>query len=787
MGHHEGVIGLLAAAAAASVTQMPAVVTATTTFRPGVTTRENDSVDGSSAALVIKGNGITVDFGGHVLRGTPPETEPDQRRGVGVRVEGSNVTIKNLRVHGYKVGLFAKNAAGLRIVDSDFSYNWKQRLMSTLEREDLSDWMSFHRNEKDEWMRFGAGIYLRNSDGAHIERVRIVGGQCGLMITETDGATIVNNNFSFLSAVGLGMYLSSHNRILHNKIDWCVRGYSHGVYNRGQDSTGILIYEQSNKNVFAYNSVTHGGDGFFLWAGQTTMDTGRGGCNDNLLVGNDWSHAPTNGIEATFSRNAYVNNLVMECWHGGWLGYSFDSLVWRNTFALNAEAIAWEHGQDNRIIENTFFRDNEAIVLWQNLREDPNWVYPQRRDTRSRDNVIARNTFSDIPSAVVALRNTTNVSIEQNVFRRNGEVLRSDERAKNTVVSQNRLEATQAAWDKDKDLAGASWTSRDISARHEPLPRTMQPSGNVILGVDPETSAYLRRFNIPWNPWNSRDLQPEFAKLYKGAPAIPAPLKGGQDPFLKPGQLRGRRYILVDEWGPYDFQSPRLWPRAATKVPGGTKVRYEVLGPRGQWSVKGGLNGASLSAQSGTVPGFVEAVFPDSLARQRITLEYVGAQTTDYRGVVSPAGAKVPFGFDRFRAPISWKVRHFNFDLATEDPRTNYEGWLKRAEKSSPVRETMEINESWWRSPAEGIGENTFGTIAEGTFTIEAGEYTLNVTSDDGVRVWIDGRKVLENWTYHGPTLDTAKVKLGGSHTIRVEHFELDGFSTLKVALEPAK
>ena len=93
------------------------------------------------------------------------------------------------------------------------------------------------------------------------------------------------------------MYRASWNRILHNKIDWCVRGYSHGVYNRGQDSAGILIYEQSSNNVFAYNSVTHGGDGFFLWAGQNTMDTGRGGCDDNLLYGNDFSHAPTNGIE----------------------------------------------------------------------------------------------------------------------------------------------------------------------------------------------------------------------------------------------------------------------------------------------------------------------------------------------------------------------------------------------------------------------------------------------------------------------------------------------------------
>lgn len=55
----------------------------------------------------------------------------------------------------------------------------------------------------------------------------------------------------------------------------------------------MLVYEQSSANTFYKNNVTHGGDGFFLWAGQTTMDTGKGGCNDNLLLENDFPmHRP---------------------------------------------------------------------------------------------------------------------------------------------------------------------------------------------------------------------------------------------------------------------------------------------------------------------------------------------------------------------------------------------------------------------------------------------------------------------------------------------------------------
>ena len=62
---------------------------------------------------------------------------------------------------------------------------------------------------------------------------------------------------------------------MYNRLIFNVRGYSHGVYNRGQDSAGILVYEQSNNNLFYKNNVTHGGDGFFFWAGQTQWTPGK--------------------------------------------------------------------------------------------------------------------------------------------------------------------------------------------------------------------------------------------------------------------------------------------------------------------------------------------------------------------------------------------------------------------------------------------------------------------------------------------------------------------------------
>src|SRR6266568_7867795 len=346
------------------------IIVKTTRMTPDVYTRTSADLD--HPVFVIRGSNISVDFTGVILRGAPPEADPDTFAGLAVLVDGGdNVTIKNLTARGYKVGVLARHSPRLHITGADLSYNWKARLYS------------------------------------------LVQGQNGLMLARSNGAKIWNNSFSFLSGVGIGLYRSNGNTIQHNRVDWCVRGYSHSFYNRGQDSAGILIYEQSSRNTIAFNSVTHGGDGLFLWAGQTSMDTGEGGANDNVVYDNDFSFAPTNGMEATFSRNVFYGNRIEGCWHGLWGGYSFDSWIAANHFAHNTEAIAIEHGQDNRITENRFDGDETAIRLWKNPTQDPNWGYAKQRDTRSRDYVIAGNTFTG-NGTVFKIHDTQNVRILTN-------------------------------------------------------------------------------------------------------------------------------------------------------------------------------------------------------------------------------------------------------------------------------------------------------------------------------------------------------------------------------------
>jgi len=780
------------------------VFTQSTVLKRGTYRLVSTDVSGESAALTVRGDDIVLDFRGAVLEGSAQSALPNDRTGTGLLVEGNNITIKNLVCRGYKVGMVARNSRNLKIVDCDFSYNWKQRLASTLEREDASDWMSFHHNEKDEWLRYGAGIYLKGCSEFEVRNAKIVGGQCGLMLTNCNFGKVINCNFSFLSGIGLGLYRSSNNRIFNNKIDWCVRGFSYGVYNRGQDSAGILIYEQSHRNIFAFNSATHGGDGFFLWAGQTTMDSGKGGCNDNILYGNDFSHAPANGIEATFSRNVFANNLMLECWHGIWGGYSYDTSIVGNKFGFNAESIAIEHGQDISVIGNSFYRDEVGINIWANERApDPDWGYPKHRDTRSMVTSIASNIFSNIRTETIRLRNTENVAIRENLFENNGAILASGGKTKEVLFSDNVLVGVGVGRLLPTGVEASGNVSRD---GQEPLPAASALNQGIA-----EKEQYLSRFAIPWDPY----LLPKTPKDSSGPLGRKAvnqlselvenhrlePIAGIRPPFLSKQALRGWRYILVDEWGPYDFQRPIVWPRGVDKNGG---LQFELLGPKGMVSI--GKNGDYItsihSPKIEGLPGIptdfeipaMIVVHPPTYAAMNFKLEfeYRGAKTIDYRGIVTPAGKPVVFGYSSFIVPIDWTVKFYKWKLPSDptNPRSAPEAEeLQKVWSAQPLK-TLKLSKLDFAGSSfdNSVGSDHFSTIAEGEFEIEKGVYDLELTTDDGARLYLDDQLVIsDSWKYQGPTVYKVSKSLGGKHRLRIEHFQIDGYATLQFRIRPSQ
>lgn len=676
----------------------------------------------TNGVIIIEGNNITVDFNNAILKGSDLVQKPDAFKGLAVFIrKGKNITIKNLNASGYKVALLARNIEGLTIENCNFSYNYRQHLNSSQVKEDISDWMSYHHNEKDEWLRYGAAIYLRNCDKATISNNTVTGGQNALMITESDGGLIYNNNFSFNSGIGIGMYRSGNNKVLYNILRFNVRGYSHGVYNRGQDSAGILVYEQSSNNLFYKNLATHSGDGFFLWAGQYTMDTGEGGCNDNVLMQNDFSYAPTNGIEVTFSRNKIIKNRIFECDHGIWGGYSYNTLVDGNQFRDNRIAIAIEHGQENIIHNNLFSNDRTAIKLWARSSQPADWGYAKARDTRSRNYVIAVNSFN-----------------------------------RNRIVYD--------------------FTMTDSIAEF----------GNEYHQVDTIFKADESMLNVLTE--NNADALEQLAEPYM--PELPGNIQT-IDPFRGSAKYAGRKNIMMTEWGPYDFTYPLLWN---TNPTGKTdSMAFEVHGPKGQWKIISLKGVEQLSKTTDSFPSFfhVKKTAKD-LTDIEIIAEYTGPAFTDRFGRKMAAGKTHRFVYHSFFQPVNFIVNWYAFDAATNPLTGKASVPSLRQTKPFQTDSLNKLDFAWWGGIKKGnVQHKQFLTVAEGTADIAPGNYELGVTWDDAVRVYVDGKLVLDEWNPSKYTFDESphkkiRLKLGGKHRIKVEHVELGGFATLSLKLRKA-
>ena len=148
-----------------------------------------------------------------------------------------------------------------------------------------------------------------------------------------------------------------------------------------------------------------------------------------------------------------------------------------------------------------------------------------------------------------------------------------------------------------------------------------------------------------------------------------------------------------------------------------------------------------------------------------------------------------------------WKVDIYYSDRRTLLPlnlRPGYYGdldfesapWEKRLTESTAAS-TQTVNclafmASLKASPApDGRGED-FGIVARTSVKLPAGRYRFIVTSDDGARLYVDRRRLIDAWVPHFARRDTADVQLdAGRHDLKVEYFQAGGSYKLWVRIEP--
>lgn len=738
-----------------------------------VSIAETAIVDADGDGVIhVAADGVTLDFRGAMLNGAARGRTPDTFAGVGLRITGKNVTIRGLSVRGYKAGIHATGADGLTIEDCDLSGNFRQRLRSTPAAEDGGDWLWPHRNDNNEWLtNYGAGLYVEDAKNVTIRRVRAREGQNGIILDRVTDSKVYDNDCSFLSGWGLAMWRSSGNVITRNAFDFCVRGYSHGVYNRGQDSAGILMFEQCSDNLIAENSVTHGGDGIFGFGGQDALGehwlnaerarlrkelgrdnvddavvypadvierARRNGNNRNLIINNDLSHAPAHGLEMTFSFDNRIigNRMADNAICGIWGGYSQSTLIAGNEFIENGEmayglergGVNIEHGRDNLILGNTFRGNKAGVHLWWDA-DDGLMLFPW---SKANDPAITPGEDGSIPLAARPPAGADGASrmlpsidnvVADNLFE--GDVLAVHLRDADATVLRNN--------------------------RYTQVGRAMDASNSDVRS---ETER-----DLEWT-------RPDYTPL------------GETQPVGARASLRGREHIIVTEWGPYDWEKPYLQRLADAE--GGAHV-YRLLGkepmslpPRAVGDVVVTHEGDGASerivvspAKPGTIAAYTLSVHTESDVLTR----------------------------DGLLIATRWSVKFFPWTI---DPRENLDGWHNEAALHAVTAEVGALDLPFGMGGPSNLasmpqnirdarlGGNRFGTIATTTLTFPAGKWRVITRSDDGIRVWVGDTLLIDDWTWHGPTEHRGEIAFDRptEAAIRVEHFEIDGYAVLSLRLE---
>ncbi|MES2733094.1 MAG: PA14 domain-containing protein [Bacteroidota bacterium] len=87
-----------------------------------------------------------------------------------------------------------------------------------------------------------------------------------------------------------------------------------------------------------------------------------------------------------------------------------------------------------------------------------------------------------------------------------------------------------------------------------------------------------------------------------------------------------------------------------------------------------------------------------------------------------------------------------------------------------------------------GMNSDDFSVRWRGTlFAPVAGVYKLIVHADDGVRVWMGGKLIMDQWRWQYETVFTKNIALdaGRYYDLKVEYYNHPGFSVIKMSWQP--
>ena len=106
------------------------------------------------------------------------------------------------------------------------------------------------------------------------------------------------------------------------------------------------------------------------------------------------------------------------------------------------------------------------------------------------------------------------------------------------------------------------------------------------------------------------------------------------------------------------------------------------------------------------------------------------------------------------------------------------------------IRTDPTVNFNWGGgAPASGVTNDYFSVRWTGqVLAPTSGTYRFATTSDDGVRLWVNGQLLIDNWTQHAPTINTSPamtLTAGVRYDIRLEFYERVGGAQIQLRWTP--
>ncbi len=394
-----------------ALTQGNRVITQSTRIKPATYVFADPAGKG---AVKIDADNVTVDFQGATIQSCDvTKAKRDTFKGLGIYVQGHrNVTIKNAKVFGYKYNIAVINGDNVTVEGCDASYSRGDRIVNEKGQGvcggvDLRGYGA--------WPQYPAGIWMEEVHKGTIRKCTGLLAQNGALLYRCDNCLVTENDFSCNSSWGIGLYMTTDSIITWNLTDFVIRPGC-------GDSASLVATNGASRNYIVGNSMTHGGDGFFL---SNLTDVGydpkanafrpQGSSDDNVIAYNDGSWSPNNAFEGTFAfRDVYYKNIANDSNYGFWLGYSCDTLVADNEIKHNrGDGIAIEQGHGNMFEKNVLDGNaGTAVHLWGVPPNDVMRKEWPSTNIEIRDNVI-RNC-----GAAYNLAGTTNFYIGNNTVEK---------------------------------------------------------------------------------------------------------------------------------------------------------------------------------------------------------------------------------------------------------------------------------------------------------------------------------------------------------------------------------